>query len=73
MNISTDDAREIGQKLKQLLDIFRKDSSQSYFLRDLLQKTGWMENDLRFVLEIAVAAEFIQENVREDKILYVLN
>jgi hypothetical protein len=73
MDLSTADAREIGLRLKQLLNIFRRNSFKSYSVRELLQETGWIENDLLFVLKLAVAAEFIQENTREDKILYILS
>jgi hypothetical protein len=73
MNISTSNPFELGTKLKQLLDIFRKDASLSYSKRELLEETRLLEEDLQFLLDMAVAAELIQENELEGKILYTFN
>lgn len=69
INISTADAQELGLKLKQLMKLLK---DRPYLKVDILQKTGWAESYLQIILEMAISAELIKENVREDVIIYSL-
>ncbi|MBD2775405.1 hypothetical protein [Iningainema tapete] len=69
IKISTPDAQELGRRLKQLMELLK---IKPYLKIDILQKTGWTESYLQIILEIALSAELIKENVREDTILYSL-
>jgi hypothetical protein len=69
LNLSSGDAQEIGSKLKQLIAVVKQRSSLKI---DLLHKTGWNSTDLDILLIIAVSADLIQERVREDTVIYVV-
>lgn len=69
LNLSSGDAQEIGSKLKQLISVVKQRSSLKI---DLVHKTGWNSTDLDILLIIAVSADLMQERVREDTVIYVV-
>lgn len=69
LNLSAADAQELGSKLKQLIALLKQRASLKI---DLLHKTGWDAADLDVLLIMAVSAELIQERVREDTVIYVV-